>query len=145
MCSSERRERVVQDVEIPARRTVEFLRWFLDHVPIEPIWLCPLRLRNTFSPHPWPLYPLRAGETYVNVGFWSSVAISPGQAPDAVNRQIEQVVADLGGHKSLYSDSFYDRATFDRLYGGAALRDLKDRYDPDRRLLDLHDKAVRRQ
>ena len=61
----------------------------------------------------------------------------PGQAPDAVNRQIEQVVADLGGHKSLYSDSFYDRATFDRLYGGAALRDLKDRYDPDRRLLDL--------
>ena len=139
------RERVVQDVEIPARRTVEFLRWFLDHVPIEPIWLCPLRLRNTSSPHPWPLYPLSAGETYVNVGFWSSVAISPGQAPDAVNRQIEQVVADLGGHKSLYSDSFYDRATFDRLYGGAALRDLKDRYDPDRRLLDLHDKAVRRQ
>ena len=72
---------------------------------------------------------------------WSSVAISPGQAPDAVNRQIEQVVADLGGHKSLYSDSFYDRATFDRLNGGAALRDLKGRYDPDRRLLDLHDKA----
>ena len=114
-------------------------------MPIEPIWLCPLRLRNISSPHPWPLYPLRAGETYVNVGFWSSVAICPGQAPDAVNRQIEQVVADLGGHKSLYSDSFYDRATFDRLYGGAALRDLKDRYDPDRRLLDLHDKAVRRQ
>ena len=62
-----------------------------------------------------------------------------GQPPDRAGRRRPR------GHKSLYSDSFYDRATFDRLYGGAALRDLKDRYDPDRRLLDLHDKAVRRQ
>ena len=23
----------------------------------------------------------------------------------------------LGGHKSLYSDAYYDRETFDRLYG----------------------------
>ena len=26
--------------------TAEFLHWFLDNVPIEPIWLCPLRLRD---------------------------------------------------------------------------------------------------
>ncbi|WP_420121245.1 FAD-binding protein, partial [Nakamurella sp.] len=37
-------ERVVQDVEIPVERTAEFLRWFLAEVPIEPIWLCPLRI-----------------------------------------------------------------------------------------------------
>ena len=40
------RERVVQDVEIPLERTADFLRWFLREVPIEPIWLCPLRLRS---------------------------------------------------------------------------------------------------
>ena len=39
-------------------------------VPIEPIWLCPLRLRDTDR---WPLYPIRPGHTYVNVGFWSAV------------------------------------------------------------------------
>ncbi len=65
------RERVVQDVEIPVTRTAEFLRWFLDAVPMTPVWLCPLRLRETGGPlgpltpgdRPWPLYPLRAGET----------------------------------------------------------------------------------
>ena len=41
-----RRERVIQDVEIPIERSAEFLDWFLSHVPIEPIWLCPLRLRD---------------------------------------------------------------------------------------------------
>ncbi len=67
-------ERVVQDVEVPIERTAEFVSWFLDNVPIEPIWLCPLRLRDDGG---WPLYPLRAGHTYVNIGFWSSVPAAP--------------------------------------------------------------------
>ena len=40
------RERVIQDIEVPIERTAEFLDWFLTNVPIEPIWLCPLRLRD---------------------------------------------------------------------------------------------------
>ena len=68
------RERVVQDVEVPIERTAEFLDWFLDNVPIEPIWLCPLRLRDDGD---WPLYPIRPHHTYVNVGFWSSVPVGP--------------------------------------------------------------------
>ena len=28
---------------------------------------------------------------------------------------------ELGGHKSLYSEAFYDRETFDQLYDGAHL------------------------
>ena len=38
-------ERVIQDVEIPLERTADFLRWFGREVPIEPVWLCPVRLR----------------------------------------------------------------------------------------------------
>ena len=142
------RERVVQDVEIPLDRTEEFLRWFLDEVPIEPIWLCPLRLREVPGDplgaleRPWSLYPLRRGETYVNVGFWSTVPATPGE-PGATNRRIEDKVGEFGGHKSLYSDSYYDEETFDRLYGGAELARLKERYDPKGRLLDLYSKAVR--
>ena len=136
-----RRERVIQDVEIPVERTAEFLRWFVAHVPIEPVWLCPLRLRGERS---WPLYPLEPGRNYVNVGFWSSVPIAPGGTAGDTNREIEHAVDALGGHKSLYSESFYSRAEFDARYGGEQYATLKQRYDPDRRLLDLYAKAVRR-
>ncbi len=132
------RERVVQDVEVPLDATADFLRWFLREVPIEPVWLCPLRLR---ADHPWSLYPLRPGKTYVNVGFWSSVPADP-DGEGAMNRRIEREVTRLGGHKSLYSESFYDRAEFDRLYGGSTYGRLKERWDPRGRLPHLYDKAV---
>ena len=139
------RERVVQDVEIPIGRTAEFLRWFLSEVPIEPIWLCPLALRDTdVSRGGWPLYPLEPGATYVNVGFWSTVAIAPGRADGDVNRAIERRVRELGGHKSLYSDSYYDEEEFWSLYGGETYAQTKKTYDPDGRLPGLYDKAVRR-
>jgi len=144
------RERVIQDVEIPLERTEEFLRWFLENIPIEPIWLCPLRLREQgtagdgeLEAHPWPLYPLRREQTYVNIGFWSTVPGTPGR-PGAANRRIEEMVDHVGGHKSLYSESFYDEETFDRLYGGDEVKRLKAIYDPNGRLLDLYSKAVRR-
>jgi FAD/FMN-containing dehydrogenase len=134
------RERVVQDVEIPIERCVEFLNWFLSTVPIAPIWLCPLRLRGDER---WPLYPLRPHRTYVNVGFWSTVPV--GATEGETNRLIERTTGELDGHKSLYSDSYYSRLEFDELYGGRAYRAVKKRYDPDSRLLDLYAKAVQRQ
>ncbi|MGC4887191.1 FAD-binding oxidoreductase [Micromonospora sp. DT227] len=141
------RERVVQDVEIPLARTPEFLRWFAAHVGMDPVWLCPLRLREPAGPgsaRAWPLYPLQPGETYVNIGFWGSVPIAPGAADGDVNRRIEHMVSETGGHKSLYSDAYYDRAAFDRLYGGETWRAVKDRYDPEHRLTGLYEKAVSR-
>jgi FAD/FMN-containing dehydrogenase len=133
------RERVVQDVEVPIERAGEFLEWFLDNVPITPIWLCPLRLRDHEG---WSLYPIRPDRTYVNVGFWSSVPA--GAAEGLANRTIEAKVSELDGHKSLYSDSFYTREDFDELYGGEAYKTVKKSYDPDSRLLDLYAKAVQR-
>ncbi|MCV7368199.1 FAD-linked oxidase [Mycolicibacterium duvalii] len=135
------RERVVQDIEVPLERTVEFVDWFLRTVPIEPIWLCPLRLRE--SSGSWPLYPIRPRHTYVNVGFWSSVPVGPEDG--YTNKLIERQVSALDGHKSLYSDSFYSREEFDELYGGEMYDTVKKSYDPDSRLLDLYAKAVRRQ
>ncbi|WP_231706481.1 MULTISPECIES: FAD-binding oxidoreductase [Tsukamurella] len=143
-------ERVVQDIEVHIDETVDFLEWFLDEIPIEPIWLCPLRLRDPLPPgadadRPWPLYPLEPRETYVNVGFWSAVPKQPGQIEGRANRLIEEKVSELGGHKSLYSEAFYERAEFDELYGGIHLEKYKSRYDPEDRLLGLYDKTVRRQ
>ncbi|WP_429419166.1 FAD-binding oxidoreductase [Nocardia sp. GAS34] len=141
------RERVVQDIEVPIERTAEFVQWFLDEIPIEPIWLCPLRLRDDQADpasRPWPLYPLEPARTYVNVGFWSAVPTVPGGVDGAANRAIEHKVSELDGHKSLYSDSYYDRDEFAQLYGGDVYPEVKKRYDPDHRLLDLYSKAVQR-
>ena len=110
------------------------------NVPIEPIWLCPLRLRDEDG---WPLYPIRA-------------------APDL--RQ-HRLLGDRAGRADRGGDEPADRAQGQRTRRPqiAVLRRLllarrirpnstaarptvpsKERYDPDSRLLDLYAKAVQR-
>ena len=140
-------ERVVQDVEIPVGRVADFVRWFDANVGMRPVWLCPLRLREPDGPgsaRTWPLYPLAPGRDYVNIGFWGAVPIAAGAEDGDVNRAIERAVADHGGHKSLYSDSYYSREEFDRLYDGPHLAKIRAVHDPDARLTGLYDKAVTR-
>lgn len=137
-------ERVVQDVEVPVARLAEFLDWFDRVVGMRPVWLCPLRLRRGGTDRPWPGYPLTTGTTYVNVGFWGVVNVGPDAPQSPLNRAIEQKVTELGGHKSLYSEAFYEREEFDRLYNGAHLARVKALHDPDDRLTALYDKVVQR-
>ena len=133
------RERVIQDVEVPVDRLPEFLAWFDAQVGMRPVWLCPLR-----STRRWPSYPLTPRATYVNVGFWGTVPIAPGARDGDRNRSVEAKLTELGGHKSLYSDAYYDRQTFDRLYDVPNLHAVRGVHDPDGRLTELYDKAVRR-
>ena len=133
-------EAVIQDVEIPLARAAEFLAFFAGKVGMSPVWLCPLRLR---SDQPWPLYPLRPGEVYVNIGFWGTVPLPPGRTDGYYNRLIEEQVAELGGHKGLYSTSFYSEDEFWRHYNGPAYAELKREYDGDARLAGLYEKCVR--
>ena len=51
-------------------------------------------------------------------------------------------VSLLGGHKSLYSTSFYPEDEFYELYNGEAYRALKRAYDGEGRLLGLYEKCV---
>ncbi|QYJ05533.1 FAD-binding oxidoreductase [Nocardioides panacisoli] len=157
------RERVIQDIEVPVERLPEFLDWFDAEVGMRPVWLCPLvstgstteggsttesgstAERGSTIGRPWTAYPLEPGRTYVNVGFWGTVHVGPERDEAPLNRAIEAKVHQLGGHKSLYSEAYYDRETFDRLYHGDALAEVKRRHDPDDRLTSLYDKAVARQ
>jgi len=136
------REAVIQDVEIPVGRGAEFLRFFAAGVGMSPVWLCPLRLR---SEQAWPLYPLAPGEVYVNFGFWGTVPLPQGRGDGYHNRLIEDEVAALGGHKGLYSTSFYTEEQFWASYNGPAYGALKRAYDPDGRLAGLYEKCVRGQ
>ena len=135
-------EDVIQDVEIPVDRGADFLRFFAARVGMSPVWLCPLRLRGERT---WPLYPMRPGQVYVNVGFWGTVALPAGAEPGHYNRQIEDAVSDLGGHKGLYSTSFYSPEDFWARYNGPEYAVLKRDYDAAGRLADLYDKCVRGQ
>jgi FAD/FMN-containing dehydrogenase len=135
------REAVIQDVEVPVEHAAEFLAAFHEEVGISPVWMCPVRQRERDLT--WDLYALDPEVTYVNFGFWSTVALAEGQVDGVHNRRIERLVADLGGRKSLYSSSYYDEEEFWDTYNGPAYRVLKKEYDPDGRLLDLYAKCVK--
>ena len=133
------RESVIQDVDIPVGRGADFLRFFAANVGMSPVWMCPLRAR---SDRTWPLWPLEVGEVYVNFGFWGMVPLPEGEADGYYNRLVEDEVAKLDGHKSLYSTSFYPEDEFYRRYDGEAYRALKHAYDGEGRLLGLYEKCV---
>jgi FAD/FMN-containing dehydrogenase len=135
-----RHERVIQDVEIPVERAAAFLGFLFREIQMAPVWLCPLRQRVRDAQ--WDLYPLDPDTLYVNFGFWGAVRLGSGEADGDRNRQVERAVADLDGRKSLYSTAFYTEEEFWRLYGGERYWTVKQRYDPQGRLLNLYDKCV---
>ena len=134
-------ESVIQDVDIPIGRAAEFLQFFAREIGLWPLWICPIRpgaAGENFS-----LYPMREG-WYVNFGFWDVKRTREGYPPGHFNRLIERKVVELGGIKSLYSDSFFPRDEFERLYGGETYRKLKAKYDPLNAFPGLYEKCVLR-
>ena len=135
-------ESVIQDVDIPLPRAAEFLAFLLREIRILPIWICPIRAAE--AAHPFSLYPLAPGTPYVNFGFWDVVESAVANEPGHFNRLVERKAIDLGGIKSLYSDSWFTRDEFDRAYGMDRYAVLKRKYAPQHRLLGLYEKCVQR-
>ncbi|MGZ5116415.1 MAG: FAD-binding protein, partial [Burkholderiales bacterium] len=111
-------------------------------IGITPVWICPV----TTSPRAarFVLYPMTAGQVYVNFGFWDVLRRPERQDRGHFNRMIERKVAELGGIKSLCSESFFDEEEFARIYGGESYRTLKEKYDPQNRFSVLYAKCVLR-
>ncbi len=138
-----RTESVIQDVDIPIENAAAFARFFCEEIGIRPVWTCPIGGHDP-ARH-YPLYPLGGGGLFVNFGFWDVVPNPDKHPPGHFNRLVEDKVSELGGIKSLYSDSYYDEDTFWSLYDGEAYFALKRRYDPGGRLRNLYEKCVLRQ
>ncbi|HET9663596.1 MAG TPA: FAD-binding oxidoreductase, partial [Burkholderiales bacterium] len=136
-----RSESVIQDVDVPISRAAEFLEFFAREIGIWPVWICPIGPQDNAARY--PLYPMRR-EWYVNFGFWDVIRTRKGHERGHFNRRIERKVAELGGIKSLYSDSYFTEEEFWQTYGGEAYRNLKARYDPEGVFPDLYDKCVLR-
>ncbi len=132
-------ESVIQDVDIPVANAGKFLDFFHDHIGILPIWICPARFRGESR---FPLFPMDPMTLYINFGFWDVVRTREPLSRGHFNRMVERTVRDLGGIKSLYSDSYFSEEEFWRTYDKAAYHALKSRYDPEHQLLDLYEKCV---
>ena len=101
------RERVIQDIEVPVERLGEFLDWFDEAVGMRPVWLCPLRLRGETS---LAVVPAGAGAHLRQrrlLGRGARRRRRPATARSTGRSRHK--VPELDGHKSLYSESFYDR------------------------------------
>jgi FAD/FMN-containing dehydrogenase len=134
-------ESVIQDVDIPLGRAAEFLAFYAEHIALWPQWICPIGPQahsGRFS-----LYPVR-GDWYINFGFWDVKRTREPHPAGHFNRLIERKVAELGGIKSLYSDSYFTPEEFQRRYGGEAYRVLKAKYDPQGAFPQLYEKCVLR-
>jgi FAD/FMN-containing dehydrogenase len=133
-------ESVIQDVEIPVERCVEFLNFYHDTVKFLPVWICPTRVYRADAT--FDLYRLDPAKLYVNFGFWDVIRGRDEHPEGYYNRQVEQKVVELGGMKSLYSDSYFTPDEFWRIYNRTAYERLKRKYDPSGQLKDLYAKCV---
>ena len=134
-------ETVIQDVDIPIAHAPEFLDFLHAEVGILPIWICPIR-----APEPAAaatLYPLPRATLSVNFGFWDTVVGRDARPPGFVNQRIEHKASEVGGIKSLYSDSYFSEDEFWAIYNRPAYAALKARYDPGDVLGDLYAKVVK--
>jgi FAD/FMN-containing dehydrogenase len=132
-------ESVIQDVDIPIGRACDFLDFYSKEIGLWPQWICPIG----FQKRHFTMYPMR-DEWYVNFGFWDVKRTREAYPPGHFNRLIERKVTELGGIKSLYSDSYFPEQEFARLYAGDSYRKMKDKYDAGGTFPTLYQKCVLR-
>jgi len=136
-------ESIVQDVDVTIADAPAFLEFFQREIALAPIWICPFKAYD--ARHSFPLFRTDPSALYVNFGFWDSKFSPSAFAEGHFNRLIERKLKELGGIKSLYSDSYYGADEFWALYNKGAYDKLKAKYDPNGRLSDLYRKCVQRQ
>ncbi len=132
-------ESVVQDVCIPIENCEKFLEFFNKQIDIKPIWICPFRAYD--KNETFPLFKLDTKKLYVDFGFWDVVPTDKSKG--YYNKLIEKKVEELGGKKSLYSESYYERDEFWKIFNGKNYFKLKHKYDPENYFPDLYTRCVK--
>ncbi len=133
-------ESVIQDVELPVERAPEFLAFYHDVIKFMPVWICPTRAYR--KDVEFDLYRMNPDTLYVNFGFWDVIRTRDKMPVGHFNRQVERKVMELGGMKSLYSDSYFTPEEFWKMYNQDAYERLRRKVDPQGRQRDLYRKCV---
>lgn len=137
---SQKKESVIQDVEIPVDNAEKFIDFFHKTIGIKPVWVCPTMPCDEKSKY--TLYPMNPKKLYINFGFWDAVETS--HEDGYYNKIIERKVQELSGKKSLYSTSYYAEKDFWKLYNGKKYFSIKNKYDKNLKLKNLYEKCVLR-
>jgi FAD/FMN-containing dehydrogenase len=133
-------ETVIQDILVPIEKAEEFYTFFEKSIGITPIWICPFRPLP--SEKSYSLFQIGPNALYLDFGFWDIV---PSKQPAGyLNRLIEKKTEEVGGFKSLYSDSFYTKEQFWKIYSQDAFNSLKEKYDPKAVFQNLYEKCVQK-
>jgi hypothetical protein len=135
-------EAIVQDVDVAIEHAPAFLDFFQREIGLTPVWICPFSAYD--RQYRFPLFPTDPNALYVNFGFWDSKVSQTSFPEGHFNRLIEHKIAELGGIKSLYSDSYFTPEEFWPAHNKEAYDKLKVKYDPKGRLSDLYRKCVLR-
>lgn len=133
-------ETIIQDVQIPIEKADDFWNFFTENIAIRPVWFCPTKSSTAAN---FPLYELKPDQLYINFGFWDQVKADKSDKYH-FNKLIEAEVTRLGGKKGLYSEAFYSKDDFYKIYNGKAYDQLKGKYDPERKLKTLYQKCIER-
>jgi len=136
-------ESLIQDIDVPLENCPEYYEFFDREIGIRPVWICPIGVYDHDAE--FPLYPMDHDRRYINFGHWDVVRSRAARPEGYYNRLVEEKTAELGGIKSLYSDSYYPEQEFWQTYNENAYRALKEKYDPDGHLKDLYRKCVLRE
>jgi FAD/FMN-containing dehydrogenase len=135
-------EELIQDWAIPWDRAAEFINFILDNIDIQgqPWVALPIVPKAQAT-----LYPLAAGQRYMNIGCYCFVD-KPKQEQDYYyTRILDQLCFDMGGVKMLYSSTFLTQDEFDKIYAGNEYKSLKQKYDPQSAALTLYQKCAFKQ
>ncbi|MBI3255800.1 MAG: FAD-binding oxidoreductase [Candidatus Andersenbacteria bacterium] len=135
-------ESVIQDVDIPIDNVEEYLNFFAKEIGITPVWICPIKRYDANAN--FSLFPMEENKLHVNVGFWDVVPLAEAKPEGYLNKKVEDKVGELHGIKSLYSSVFYDAQTFWGIYNKEVYDALKQKYDPTKKLPNLHDAVVKK-
>ncbi len=134
---SQQFESIIQDVQIPIDKADTFLNFYNSKIAIFPLWFCPTM--SYPCNRAYDLYTMDKNNLYVNFGFWDKV-VNTGEEGQ-YNRLIEKKVNEMGGRKSLYSDSYYTKEEFKIIHNYITYEKLKNRYDSEGILRDLYEKC----
>ncbi|MCJ1406991.1 hypothetical protein MMC19_001061 [Ptychographa xylographoides] len=135
---------IIQDIAVPNTRAEELVDWVDKNLAIYPLWLCPLRqgYRPSLQPHMKP-EPHAAAEAksspfqpekdeeadglMMNIGVWGPGPFSAERFV-RINRDLERVVANLGGMKWLYAHTYYTVKEFWDVYDKGWYDTLRETY-----------------
>ena len=122
----------------------EFLAWFDAEVGHAPGVAVPAAAaRGPMPSDPWPTYPLTLGDDLrQRRASGATSRWGPRHRTPRATARSRRRSTSWAATSRLYSEAFYERADFDRLYDGANLAAVRAAHDPDGRMTDLFDKVV---